>query len=79
MALALVERLLDRGVLSSYLPSNQMTALKNQVAALEQNNSDLAGQIATAGDRLRWGRGRDAGGKARLEKRVVGESRGETG
>lgn len=36
---------LYRGVLSSYLPSNEMTALKNQVAALEQNNSDLAGQI----------------------------------
>lgn len=37
---------LYRGVLSSYLPSNEMTALKNQVAALEQNNTDLAGQIA---------------------------------
>lgn len=37
---------LYRGVLSSYLPSNEMVALKNQVAALEQNNSDLAGQIA---------------------------------
>ncbi len=36
---------LYRGVLSSYLPSNEMTALKDQVAALEQNNSDLAGQI----------------------------------
>ncbi|WP_374329845.1 COG4223 family protein [Aestuariivirga sp.] len=37
---------LYRGVLSSYLPSNEMVALRNQVAALEQNNSDLAGQIA---------------------------------
>ena len=37
---------LYRGVLSSYLPSNEMTALKNQVAALEQNNTDLAAQIA---------------------------------
>ena len=37
---------LYRGVLSSYLPSNEMVALKNQVAALEQNNTDLAGQIA---------------------------------
>ena len=37
---------LYRGVLSSYLPSNEMVALKNQVAALEQNNSDLAAQIA---------------------------------
>jgi len=37
---------LYRGVLSDYLPSNEMVALKNQVAALEQNNSDLAGQIA---------------------------------
>jgi len=36
-----------RGVLSNYLPSNQMTALKNQVAALEQNNSDLANQLAS--------------------------------
>ena len=39
--------LLYRGVLSNYLPSSQMTALKNQVAALETNiaamNSDLAG------------------------------------
>jgi hypothetical protein len=37
---------LYRGVLSSYLPSNEMVALKNQVAALEQNNSDLGAQIA---------------------------------
>jgi hypothetical protein len=37
---------LYRGVLSQYLPSNEMLALKNQVAALEQNNTDLAGQIA---------------------------------
>lgn len=39
---------LYRGVLSSYLPSNEMVALKNQVAALQQNNTDLAGQIAAA-------------------------------
>ncbi|WP_161957181.1 COG4223 family protein [Aestuariivirga litoralis] len=38
---------LYRGVLSSYFPSNQMVALKNQVAALEQNNTDLGNQIAT--------------------------------
>ena len=37
---------LYRGVLSSYFPSNQMVALKNQVAALEQNNTDLGNQIA---------------------------------
>lgn len=38
---------LYRGVLSSYLPSNEMVALRNQVAALEQNNTDLGSQIAT--------------------------------
>ncbi len=37
---------LYRGVLSNYLPSNEMVALKNQVAALSQNNSDLAAQLA---------------------------------
>lgn len=37
---------LYRGVLSSYLPSNEMVALKNQVAALEQNNTDLGNQLA---------------------------------
>lgn len=37
---------LYRGVLSSYLPSNEMVALRNQVAALEQNNTDLGSQIA---------------------------------
>lgn len=37
---------LYRGVLSSYLPSNEMVALKNQIAALEQNNTDLGSQIA---------------------------------
>jgi hypothetical protein len=37
---------LYRGVLSNYLPSNQMTALKNQLGALEQNNSDLGAQLA---------------------------------
>ena len=45
--------LLYRGVLSNYLPSSQMTALKNQVAALETNiaamNSDLAGVKDQAG------------------------------
>ena len=39
--------LLYRGVLSNYLPTNEMVALKNQMAALQQNNSDLAAQIAT--------------------------------
>ena len=39
--------LLYRGVLSDYLPTNEMVALKNQMAALQQNNSDLAAQIAT--------------------------------
>ncbi|MCA3561141.1 MAG: hypothetical protein IOC82_08970 [Aestuariivirga sp.] len=39
------------GVLSSYLPSNQMVALKNQVAALAQNNTDLANQIAAVKQR----------------------------
>ena len=37
---------LYRGVLSSYLPSNEMVALKNQIAALEQNNTYLGNQIA---------------------------------
>lgn len=37
---------LYRGVLSSYLPTNEMVALRNQVAALEQNNTDLGSQIA---------------------------------
>lgn len=37
---------LYRGVLSNYFPSNQMTALKNQIAALEQNNTDLGNQLA---------------------------------
>ncbi len=37
---------LYRGVLSSYLPSNEMVALRNQVAALEQNNTDLGSQLA---------------------------------
>lgn len=36
---------LYRDALSGYLPSNEMVALKNQVAALQQNNSDLARQI----------------------------------
>ena len=39
---------LYRDVLSSYLPSNEMKALKAQVAALEVNNSSLAEQVATA-------------------------------
>ena len=39
---------LYRDVLSSYLPSNEMKALKAQVAALEVNNSALAEQVATA-------------------------------
>ena len=39
---------LYRDVLSSYLPSNEMKALKAQVAALEVNNTDLAQQVATA-------------------------------
>lgn len=39
---------LYRDVLSSYLPSNEMKALKAQVAALETNNSALAEQVATA-------------------------------
>ena len=38
--------LLYRGVLSNYLPSSQMTALKNQVAALETNTADLNSQLA---------------------------------
>ena len=38
---------LYRDVLSSYLPSNEMVALKNQVAALEQNNTDLANQVTS--------------------------------
>ena len=37
---------LYRGVLSNYLPSNEMVALKNQVAALQQNNSDLGARLA---------------------------------
>ena len=37
---------LYRGVLSNYFPSNQMVALKNQIAALEQNNTDLGNQLA---------------------------------
>ncbi|MCA3555746.1 hypothetical protein [Aestuariivirga sp.] len=37
---------LYRGVLSGYFPPNQMTALKNQVAALEQNNTGLGNQLA---------------------------------
>lgn len=45
--------LLYRGVLSSYLPSSEMTALGNQVAALETNigeiNSQLAGVMNQAG------------------------------
>lgn len=42
--------LLYRGVLSNYLPSSQMTALKNQVAALETNTADLNGQLAAVRD-----------------------------
>ncbi|WP_421693629.1 COG4223 family protein [Aestuariivirga sp.] len=37
---------LYRDLLYGYLPSNQMTALRNQVAALEQNNSALAAELA---------------------------------
>lgn len=36
---------LYRGVLSSYLPTNEMTALRNQIAALEQNHSGLQSEI----------------------------------
>jgi hypothetical protein len=42
--------LLYRGVLSNYLPSSQMTALKNQVAALETNTADLNAQLAGVRD-----------------------------
>ena len=36
-----------RGVLTSYFPPDQMTAMKAQIAALEAGNANLAGQIAT--------------------------------
>jgi hypothetical protein len=42
---------LYRDVLSSYLPSDEMTALRNQVEALETNNAALAGQLAAVKDK----------------------------
>jgi hypothetical protein len=37
---------LYRDLLASYLPSNEMTALSRQIAALQQNNADLAAELA---------------------------------